>query len=138
MSFSENGFTLFKDHARMRAIDGSHTMYAWLDRKTENCFSETARKKRARHARVNNNSTTNVMLFEQSLVTRLVLPLDVVEQRTARCDHFQKPLAGMIVFHVEFEIPGQVVDAFRRGGDLTLGGAGVAGLVGIRLDDFRF
>ena len=38
-------------------------------------------------------STTNVMLFKQRLVTRLVLPLDVIEQRTACCDHFQKTAA---------------------------------------------
>src|SRR5471030_879733 len=38
-------------------------------------------------------STANIMLFKQSLVTRLVLPLDVIEQRTARRDHFQKPAA---------------------------------------------
>src|SRR5258708_64905 len=36
------------------------------------------------------NSTTNVVLFEQRLVTRLVLPLDVIEERTACRDHFQK------------------------------------------------
>src|ERR1700716_2907978 len=138
MSFSENGFTLFEDHARMRAIDGSHAMYAWLDRKTENRFSETARKKRAQHARVNNNSTTNVMLFEQGLVTRLVLPLDVIEQRTARRDHFQQAAARMIVLHVALEVVGEVVDAFRQDRDLNLGRAGVAGLVGIGLDDLCF
>src|SRR3954453_22610670 len=83
-------------------------------------------------------STTNVVLFEQGLVTRLVLPLDVIEQRTARCDHFQKPPARMIVLHVGFEVPGEIVDAFRQDRNLDLGGAGVAGLVGLRLDDVRF
>jgi len=39
-------------------------------------------------------STTNVMLFKQRLVTRLVLPLDVIEQRTACCDHFKRPGAN--------------------------------------------
>jgi len=34
-------------------------------------------------------------------------------------------------------MPGEVVDAFRQDRDLNLGRAGVAGLVGIRLDDFR-
>src|SRR6202043_1185847 len=78
------------------------------------------------------------MLFEQRLVTRLVLPLDVIEKRTARSDHFQKPTTRMIVLHVGFEMPGEVVDAFRQDRDLNLGRAGVAGLVGIRLDDVRF
>src|SRR3981081_1670420 len=36
---------------------------------------------------------TNVVLFEQSLVARLILPLDVIEQRTARRDHFQQAAA---------------------------------------------
>src|SRR5258708_8786859 len=44
----------------------------------------------------------------------------------------------MIVLSVVFERSGEVVDAFRQDRDLSLGRAGVAGLVGIRLDDFRF
>ena len=95
-------------------------------------------RKRAQNARVNFCSTANVVLFEQRLVTRLVLPLDVIEERTACRDHFQKPPARMIVLHVGFEMPGEVIDAFRQDRDLNLGRAGVAGLVGIRLDDFRF
>src|SRR5665647_1553175 len=93
-------------------------------------------RKCARVARM--YSTANVMLFEQRLVTRLILPLDVVEQRTARRDHFQKTPARMIVLHVGFEMSGEVIDAFRQDRNLNLGRAGVAGLVGIRLDDFRF
>ena len=38
-------------------------------------------------------SATNVMLLEQRLVTRLVLALDVIEQRAARRHHFQKATA---------------------------------------------
>src|ERR1700755_2572929 len=66
-------------------------------------------RKRARDARVM-VSTANVVLFEQSLVARLVLSLDVVKQGTARCDHFQKAPARMIVLHVGFEMPGEVID----------------------------
>src|SRR5260370_29887453 len=44
----------------------------------------------------------------------------------------------MIVLHVGFEMSGEVVDAFRQDRNLDLGRAGVAGLVGIGLDDFRF
>src|SRR5205814_10613191 len=72
------------------------------------------------------------------LVTPLVLPLDVIEQGTARCDHLQKAPARLVVLHVGLEVPGEVIDAFRQDRDLNLGRAGVAGLVGIRLDDFRF
>src|SRR4051812_27746704 len=57
---------------------------------------ENAHNKRARTL----GSTTNVMLFEQRLVTHLVLPLDVIEQGTARGYHFQKTPARMIVLHV--------------------------------------
>src|SRR5689334_4921463 len=38
-------------------------------------------------------STTNVMLFEQRLVTRLVLPLDVVEKGAAGLHELQKAAA---------------------------------------------
>src|SRR6202023_3070037 len=94
-------------------------------------------KTRARGAR-RLYSTTNVVLFEQRLVTRLVLLLDVIEKRTARRHELQKAAPRMVVLHVGFEMPGEVVDAFRQDRDLNLGRAGVAGLVGIRLDDFRF
>src|SRR5665213_2682767 len=100
-------------------------------------YQPAVRKTRAECAR-ELYSTANIVLFQQRLVTRLILPLDVVEERTARGDHFQKAPARMIVLHVGFEMPGEVVDAFRQDRDLNLGRAGVAGLVGIGLDDFRF
>src|SRR6267378_3409717 len=70
---------------------------------------ENARNKRA----YSWESTTNVVLFKQGLVTRLILPLNVIEQGTACCDHFQKTPARMIVFHVGLEMPGEVLDDFR-------------------------
>src|ERR1700732_4750256 len=96
------------------------------------------RKRAPTSARELNKSTTNVVLFEQRLVTRLVLLLDVIEKRTSRRHELQKAAPRMVVLHVGFEMPGEVVDAFRQDRDLNLGRAGVAGLVGIRLDDFRF
>src|SRR6266516_2965290 len=78
------------------------------------------------------------MLFEQRLVARLVLLLDVIEKGTTRRHQLQKAAPRMIVLHVGLEVPGEVVDAFRQDRDLNLGRAGVTGLVGIRLDDFRF
>src|ERR1700732_1910566 len=96
------------------------------------------RKRAPTSARELNKSTTNVVLFEQRLVTRLVLLLDVIEKRTARRHELQKAAARMVVLHVGLEVPGEGVDAFRQERNLHLGRAGVAGLVGIRLDDFRF
>src|SRR6202011_2299217 len=78
------------------------------------------------------------MLFKQRLVTRLVLLLDVIEKRTTRGHQLQEPTTRMVILHVGFEMSGEVIDAFRQDRDLNLGRAGVAGLVGIRLDDFRF
>src|SRR6202171_4797591 len=72
-------------------------------------------------------STTNVVLFEQRLVTRLVLLLDVIEKRTARRHELQKAAPRMVVLHVGFEMPGEVVDAFRQDRDLNRGRVGVAG-----------
>ena len=50
---------------------------------------ENARMQRARTLK----STTNVMLFEQRLVTRLVLLLDVVKKGAARRHELQKAAA---------------------------------------------
>src|SRR4051794_3528227 len=89
-------------------------------------------------ARVNLQSATNVVLFEQRLVSRLVLLLHVIEKGTTRRHELEKSAPRMIVLHVGLEVPGQVIDAFRQDRDLNLGRAGIAGLVGIGLDDFRF
>src|ERR1700736_1548989 len=106
-------------------------------RKPEAWFCKIMRK-RARRARLLASSTTNVVLLEQRLVARLVLLLDVIEQRTARRHQLQKAAPRMVVLHVGLEVPGEIVDAFRQDRDLNLWRAGVAGLGGIGLDDFRF
>src|SRR6185437_6362039 len=95
-------------------------------------------KTRARGRAHSTKSTTNVVLFQQCLVARLVLLLDVVEKGAARRHELQKTAARMIVLHVGLEVAGKVVDAFRQDRDLNLGRAGVAGLGSTRLDDFRF
>src|SRR5579872_901491 len=94
--------------------------------------------RQATRAYFTTSSTANVVLFDQRLVARFVLPLQVVEERTARGDHFQQTAARMVILHVALEMIGEVVDAFRQDRNLNLGRAGVAGLVGILLDDFRF
>src|SRR5215475_15940230 len=95
-------------------------------------------RKRAPTARAVTCSATDVVLFEQRLVTRLVLVLQVIEKGAARRHELQKATAGVIVLHVGLEMIGEVVDAFRQDRDLDLGRAGVAGFGGIGLDDFRF
>src|SRR2546428_640078 len=108
-----------------------------LTGKPESVFPDHARMD-ARNLARTDSSATNIMLFEQRLVTRLILPLEVIEQRTARGHQLQKTTTRMVVLHVGFEMSGEVGDAFRQDRNLNLGRAGVAGLVGIRLDDFRF
>src|SRR5260363_177722 len=83
------------------------------------------------------SSTTDVVLLEQRLVARLVVLLQIVEQRTAGRDQLQEAAAGVIILAVGLEMAGQVVDAFRQDRNLHLGRTGVTGLGGIRLDDFR-
>ena len=78
------------------------------------------------------------MLLEQRLVTRLVPLLEVVEQRAAGRNQLQEATTRMVVLHVGLEMVGEVGDAFRQDRDLNLWLAGIAGLVGILLDDFRF
>src|SRR5215470_10440890 len=84
------------------------------------------------------NSTANVVLLKERLVTRLVRLSQVVEKRTARRHELQKAAARMVVLHVGLEMVREAVDAFRQDRNLHLGGAGVAGFGGTRLDDFRF
>src|ERR1700753_2009749 len=86
----------------------------------------------------NASSTTNVVLLEQRLVARLVVLLQIVQQRTARRHQLQVAAAGMVVLAVGLEMAGEVVDAFRQDRDLHLRRTGVASLERARLDDFRF
>ena len=58
-------------------------------RESESGFQKIMRK-RAQDCARELGSTTNVVLFEQRLVARLVLALDVIMQGTARGDHFQE------------------------------------------------
>src|SRR5882724_6519713 len=111
-----------------------------LFRKTAYAGLRTTMLERAQQARVYlpTSSTTNVVLFDQRLVSRFVRLLQIVQKRTARRHELQQAAARMIVLHVRLEVPGQVVDAFRQDRDLNLRRAGVAGLDGISLDDFRF
>src|SRR5207302_8902913 len=88
-------------------------------------------------ARTRTSSTTNVVLLDQRLVTRLVRLLEIVEKRTARRHELQETAARMVVLDVALEVPGEIVDTFRQDRDLNLGRAGVGGVGGICLDYFR-
>src|SRR5262249_7686469 len=72
-------------------------------------------------------STTNVVFFDERLVTRFVRLLQVIQKRTARRHELQEAAARMIVLHVGLEMVRQVVDAFRQDRNLNLRRAGVAG-----------
>src|SRR5215204_6305798 len=77
----------------------------------------------------------NAELLDQRAVARLVLALDVVEERAALGDHLQEATPGMVVLGVGLEVLGQVVDAFGQDCDLDLGRPGVAGLMPMFLDE---
>src|ERR1700760_3988517 len=55
------------------------------------------------------NSTTNVVLFEQCLVTAFVRLAQVIQQRTPRRHQLQQTTARVIVLHMRLEMFGQVV-----------------------------
>src|ERR1700760_21766 len=96
-------------------------------------------RKRAlyRRAILKTNSTTNVVLLKQCLVTAFVRLAQVIEQRTPRRHQLQQTATRMIVLHVRLKMLSEIIDAFRQDRDLNLGGAGIAGLGSTTLDDFR-
>src|SRR5690606_21965798 len=69
-------------------------------------------------------------LLDQRAVAVLVLLLDVVEKRTALRHELQETTTGMVVLRVGLEVLGQIVDPLGQNGDLHLGGAGIACLLG--------
>jgi tRNA pseudouridine(55) synthase len=66
-----------------------------------------------------------------------LLPVETaLDDIPALADQLEQPAAGMIVLAVGLEVLGQIVDALGEDRHLNFGRAGVAGLVGVRLDDF--
>src|SRR5215204_1500571 len=96
--------------------------------------SQTARS-RAPGGKANRALAADAELLDQRAVARLVLALDVVEERAALGDHLQEATPGMVVLGVGLEVLGQVVDAFGQDCDLDLGRPGVAGLMPMFLDE---
>ena len=87
-----------------------------------------AARSRAPGGRAIERLAADAELLDQRAVARLVLALDVVEERAALGDHLQEATPGMVVLGVGLEVLGQVVDAFGQDCDLDLGRPGVAGL----------
>ena len=135
----EHRTAVFAHHARMRIVTARIRRVRSLDQKPLNKrFRSKLRAKTRAVGRAQKHLATNIVLLEQRLVSRLVPLLEVVEERTAGRDQLQEATTRMVVLHVGLEMVGEVVDAFRQDRDLNLGRAGVAGLGGIGLDDFRF
>ncbi len=76
-------------------------------------------------------SATDAQALDDLLVARLVLVLQVVEERTPQAHHLEQATAGVIVFLVHLEVVGQRVDALGEKRDLHFWRARVALLGGV-------
>jgi hypothetical protein len=63
---------------------------------------------------------------DQRFVAALVLPLEVVEQATARADHHQQAAPAVKVLRVDLLVFGEVVDPLGEQRDLHFRAAGIA------------
>ena len=64
--------------------------------------------------------------FDQGLIPRRIVSLEVVEQATTLADQPHQPAPGLMILEVRLEVLGELSDALRQDGDLNLGRAGVA------------
>src|SRR5580704_18177304 len=69
--------------------------------------------------------------FDQRLIPRLVLRLDVVEELPALRHEFEQTTARVVVFHMRLEMLGQIADPLGQDRNLDLRRAGIARLQGI-------
>src|ERR1700740_80810 len=90
----------------------SRAATATVDRSCENARFVGARV-------LKTNSTANIVLLKQRLVTALVRLAQVVEQRTPRRHQLQQTATRMIVLHVRLEMLSEIIDAFRQDRDLN-------------------
>ena len=74
-------------------------------------------------------------LRNQRTITLDVDALEVLKHIAALTDHQQQTTVGVVILRVGLEVVVQVVDARGQQSDLHLGGAGVALVTGIFLDD---
>src|SRR6202035_1571981 len=69
--------------------------------------------------------------FDQRLIPRLVLRLDVVEELPALRHKLEQTAARVIIFHMRLEMLGQIHDPLGQDRDLDLRRAGIARLQSI-------
>src|ERR1700722_13161190 len=81
--------------------------------------------------------TANTQPFDQLLVTPIVRAPQVIENLAWLRDGLQQAPPRMVVFVVGLEVIRQVVDPLGEERNLDLGRTRVAGLSGVRLNDFR-
>ena len=60
----------------------------------------------------------NAELFDNCLVARFVLALDIIKERPALRHHLLKAATRMIVLRMGFEMVRKIGDTFRQNGDL--------------------
>src|SRR5690606_19706813 len=76
-------------------------------------------------ARRSDRSATQFELFDQRLVARLVLALEVVKEAAALGNQGEQATAGMIILLVALEVLGQVLDTLRKDRDLDFRRTGI-------------
>ena len=79
---------------------------------------------------------SQAQLLDQSAVGLDVLFLQISQQTSALTNHQQQAAVGVVVVAVQLQVLVEVVDALGQQRDLNLGGAGVALVAGIGVDDF--
>src|SRR6185312_7318814 len=97
------------------------------------CAPPNARGIRPRASR----STADTQPFNQLFVTSFVGTPQIIENLPALRNELEQPAPRVIVFHMRFEVLGQIVDPLRQERNLNLRRTCVAGLYGVRLDNLR-
>src|SRR5690606_1321161 len=79
-----------------------------------------------RYARRSDCLAAQAELFDQRLVARFILALEVIKQAAALGDESEKTTTGVVVLLVALEVLGQIADTFREDCNLNFRRAGVA------------
>src|SRR6266571_1986698 len=76
--------------------------------------------------------------FLDQLPVPLRIPvLEIVQEASAGSDHLEQTAAGMMIFGVRVEVPGQILDPMAQYGDLDLRRTRVRWMDPVRVDDLR-
>ena len=73
---------------------------------------------------------TDAKLGDDSTITLDVILGHIVQQTTALTDHLEQAHTGVVVLLVHLQVLGELIDPLGEDSDLHLGGAGIA-LVGL-------